>query len=99
MFNLNSVLNKQVPQNKSLGFGISSARLKEIMSSNDISLQLDPIKGTKYLSGTLKYNGCDVFINNNTVIAQTAKSKSEIISGLAKSIPDGAILSAFITRA
>ncbi|MEI8389459.1 MAG: hypothetical protein WCG23_06195 [bacterium] len=99
MLNLNSVLNRQVPQKKSLSFGISPERLKELMDSKNISLQVDPIKDTKYLSGTLKYNGCDVFINNNTLISQTAKSEPEILSGLAKSIPEGSTLSVFIARA
>ena len=98
MFNLNSVLNRQVQPKKSLGFGISPERLKELMDSKNISLQVDPIKDTKYLSGTLKYKGCDVFINN-TSISQTAKNEPEILSGLAKSIPEGSTLSVFIARA
>lgn len=99
MINLYSVLNKQVSQNKALSFGISTTRLKEIMRSNDIFLQVDQIKDTKYLSGSLKYNGYDVFINNNTLISQTAKSEPEILSGIAKSIPEGSTLSVFIARA
>lgn len=91
MLNLNSVLNRQVPQNKSLGFGISSARLKELMNTYKMYPSITPIANNQW-SSTLAIGGDYQVFCNNTPIQVTYRNQNELLPKMANSIPVGSKL-------
>ena len=92
MFNSSiSVVNKQVLQKKSLSFGISVKRLKEVMNDYKMYPSITPIENNQW-SSTLQRGGDYQVFCNNTPIQVTYRNQNELLPKIANSIPDGSKL-------
>ena len=100
LLSLNPVSNRQIQQKKSLSFGITQKRLKEIMDTYKVypSITLDE---NNQWSAKLKMDGDYELFCNNSPIQVTYRNEYQLLPKIANRIPDGSNLQKvqFLTKA